>query len=172
MYIPQTIQVGRTRHAGHSWGYNNEFISNILGLVWFGLVSLFNGISTFIGYLMPKLFSKNNSSCFSLVYLPESERNSTISHQHDLINDDLWLRRKKLNVGFYFIGNTVHKHNKNFIYTQVDNILNLDNYLYTYISISVRSSLMSLGSRFSSFTKMLKIVISSISNASWRSRLT
>ena len=25
--------------------------------VWFGLVSLFNGISTFVGYLMPKLFS-------------------------------------------------------------------------------------------------------------------
>ena len=24
---------------------------------WFGLVSLFNGISTFVGYLMPKLFS-------------------------------------------------------------------------------------------------------------------
>ena len=24
---------------------------------WFGLVSLFNGISTFIGYLTPKLFS-------------------------------------------------------------------------------------------------------------------
>ena len=27
------------------------------GLVWFGLVSLFNGISTFVGYLIPKLFS-------------------------------------------------------------------------------------------------------------------
>ena len=25
--------------------------------VWFGLVSMFNGISTFVGYLMPKLFS-------------------------------------------------------------------------------------------------------------------
>ena len=25
-------------------------------LVWFGLVSLFNGISTFVGYLMPKPF--------------------------------------------------------------------------------------------------------------------
>ena len=24
---------------------------------WFGLVSLFNGISTFVGYLMPKPFS-------------------------------------------------------------------------------------------------------------------
>ena len=23
-------------------------------LIWFGLVSLFNGISTFVGYLMPK----------------------------------------------------------------------------------------------------------------------
>ena len=28
----------------------------------FGLVSLFNGISTFVGYLMPKLFSQKNSS--------------------------------------------------------------------------------------------------------------
>ena len=27
-----------------------------------GLVSLFNGISTFVGYLMPKLFSEKNSS--------------------------------------------------------------------------------------------------------------
>ena len=26
-------------------------------MVWFGLVSLFNGISTFVGYLMPKPFS-------------------------------------------------------------------------------------------------------------------
>ena len=26
----------------------------VFGLVWFGLVSLFNGISTFVGYLMPK----------------------------------------------------------------------------------------------------------------------
>ena len=26
-------------------------------MVWFGLVSLFNGITTFVGYLMPKLFS-------------------------------------------------------------------------------------------------------------------
>ena len=29
--------------------------------IWFGLV-WFNGISTFVGYLMPKLLSKNNSS--------------------------------------------------------------------------------------------------------------
>ena len=29
---------------------------------WFGLVSLFNGISTFVGYLMPKPFSYKNSS--------------------------------------------------------------------------------------------------------------
>ena len=28
----------------------------------FGLVSFFNGISTFVGYLMPKPFSKKNSS--------------------------------------------------------------------------------------------------------------
>ena len=31
-------------------------------LISFGLVSLFNGISTFVGYLMPKPFSKKNSS--------------------------------------------------------------------------------------------------------------
>ena len=30
--------------------------------VLFGLVSLFNGISTFVGYLMPKSFSYKNSS--------------------------------------------------------------------------------------------------------------
>ena len=29
------------------------------GLVWFGL--LFNGISTFVDYLMPNLFKKNSS---------------------------------------------------------------------------------------------------------------
>ena len=29
---------------------------------WFGLVSLFNGISTFVGYLMPKPFSEKNSN--------------------------------------------------------------------------------------------------------------
>ena len=32
------------------------------GLVWFGLVSLFNGISTFQGYLMTDPFSSKNSS--------------------------------------------------------------------------------------------------------------
>ena len=31
-------------------------------LVWFGLGSLFNGISNFVGYLMPKLFFEKNSS--------------------------------------------------------------------------------------------------------------
>ena len=30
--------------------------------LWFGLVSLFNGISIFVGYLTPKPFSKKNSS--------------------------------------------------------------------------------------------------------------
>ena len=34
----------------------------ILSTKWFGLVSLFNGISTFVGYLIPKRFSKKNSS--------------------------------------------------------------------------------------------------------------
>ena len=26
--------------------------------IWFGLVSLFNGISTFLGYLIPKIFAR------------------------------------------------------------------------------------------------------------------
>ena len=30
--------------------------------VWFSLVSLFHGISTFVGYLMPNPFSLKNSS--------------------------------------------------------------------------------------------------------------
>ena len=32
-----------------------------MGIDWFGLFSLFNGISTFVGYLVPKPFSKKNS---------------------------------------------------------------------------------------------------------------
>ena len=33
-------------------------------IIWFGFgsVSLFNGISTFVGYVMPKPFSEKNSS--------------------------------------------------------------------------------------------------------------
>ena len=38
-------------HKAHRY-YNNTDHRQV-----FGLVSLFNGISTFIGYLMPKLFS-------------------------------------------------------------------------------------------------------------------
>ena len=35
-----------------------NFMCNcFLRYFWFGLVSLFNGISTFVGYLMPMLFS-------------------------------------------------------------------------------------------------------------------
>ena len=42
----------------------NNFIYDLKPLkLRFGLVSLFNGISTFVGYLMPKLFSLKNSSC-------------------------------------------------------------------------------------------------------------
>ena len=37
-----------------------DFLQSFIGLVW--LVSLFNDISTFVGYLMPKPFSKKNSS--------------------------------------------------------------------------------------------------------------
>ena len=32
-----------------------KIFDHFIGLVWFGLVSLFNDISTFVGYLMPKL---------------------------------------------------------------------------------------------------------------------
>ena len=35
---------------------------SLLTTFFFGLVTLFNGISTFVGYLMPKPFSKKNSS--------------------------------------------------------------------------------------------------------------
>ena len=46
---------------------NRLFNKNMLAMRWIeifnlGLVSLFNGISTFVGYLMPKLFSSKNSS--------------------------------------------------------------------------------------------------------------
>ena len=41
---------------------NSEKLSCSLDFFWFGLVSLFNGISTFVGYLMPNPFSKKNSS--------------------------------------------------------------------------------------------------------------
>ena len=49
---------------------NSEiFFSLKIDLVWhpessegFGLASLFNGISTFVGYLMPKLLSQKNNS--------------------------------------------------------------------------------------------------------------
>ena len=40
----------------------NEFYTTRERSVWFGLVSLFNGISTFAGYLMLKPFSQKNST--------------------------------------------------------------------------------------------------------------
>ena len=39
-----------------------SILETSIGCFFFGLVSLFNGISTFVGYLMPKLFSEKNSS--------------------------------------------------------------------------------------------------------------
>ena len=42
-----------------SYEYHNFLIQRIYI---YGLVSLFNGISTFVGNLMPKLFSLKNSS--------------------------------------------------------------------------------------------------------------
>ena len=43
---------------------NSQYLQKyfFLYLVLFGLVSLLNGISTFVGYLMPKLFSSKDSS--------------------------------------------------------------------------------------------------------------
>ena len=38
------------------------YLQNHPNKVWFDLVSLFNGISTYVGYLMPKLFFWKNSS--------------------------------------------------------------------------------------------------------------
>ena len=41
-------------------------VNRFIVLVWFDLVSLFNGISTFVGYSMPKPFpEKNNSGTIS-----------------------------------------------------------------------------------------------------------
>ena len=36
---------------------NILYCAKVFGRIRFGLVSLFNGISNFVGYLMPKLFS-------------------------------------------------------------------------------------------------------------------
>ena len=46
---------------------DNDLIGQMVGCILkhinhFGLVSFFNGISTFVGYLMPKPFSTKNSS--------------------------------------------------------------------------------------------------------------
>ena len=41
---------------------NNNNVVFFLFQIWFSLVSLFNGISTFVGYLMPKPLSQKNSS--------------------------------------------------------------------------------------------------------------
>ena len=48
----------------YRFGYSipSKFMLALHAVVWFGLVSLFNGISTFVGYLMPKLFSEKISS--------------------------------------------------------------------------------------------------------------
>ena len=37
-------------------------------LVWFGLISLFNGISTFVGYLMPVTFLIEEESWYSVTH--------------------------------------------------------------------------------------------------------
>ena len=50
-----------TKKTGNLLNLPRIICEHIL-MVWFGLVSLFNGISTFVGYLIPKLFSKKNSS--------------------------------------------------------------------------------------------------------------
>ena len=42
----------------NSWEDKRAYtFTKSIGLVWFGLVSLFNGISAFVGYLMPKPLS-------------------------------------------------------------------------------------------------------------------
>ena len=48
---------------GKKNGFKNRSLNEFIRYVWFDLVSLFNGISTFVGYLILKIFSKKNSSC-------------------------------------------------------------------------------------------------------------
>ena len=56
MFIPGNL--GPTNTIKHN--QNKSYIRYIC-IKRLGLVSLFNGISTFVGYLMPKLFSSKNS---------------------------------------------------------------------------------------------------------------
>ena len=60
----QKLRGHKTQQTNQKPSRNDMFfLVPWFGLVWFGLVSLFNGISTFVGYLMPKVFSKKNNSC-------------------------------------------------------------------------------------------------------------
>ena len=52
--------LSRAMNDRDGW-WERESQGTVLLAWWFGLVSLFNGISTFVGYLMPKVFSYKNS---------------------------------------------------------------------------------------------------------------
>ena len=51
-------EIRPTSDGEHTFGDEKNIMisSSDNNQVWFSLVSLFNGISTFVGYLMPKLF--------------------------------------------------------------------------------------------------------------------
>ena len=53
------------------WKYWHHYLALVFVSFCFGFVSLFNGISTFVGYLMPKLSSWKNSN--GIIY-PFAER--------------------------------------------------------------------------------------------------
>ena len=55
-------QLPKLTRKGTQYIKLNKTCNELLNQIWFGLVSLFNGISIVVGYLMPKLFSLKNSS--------------------------------------------------------------------------------------------------------------
>ena len=68
-YLDDILMSKNTKeHAEHIekvWENQGFWLQSEWYQVWifrFGLVSLFNGISTFVGYLMPKPFFRKNSS--------------------------------------------------------------------------------------------------------------
>ena len=52
----------KVRYSLNSPFFIMRHLESATNTFWFGLISLFNGISTFVGYLMPKPFSEKNRS--------------------------------------------------------------------------------------------------------------
>ena len=76
IYISNEIKVFKTPVIRLSWCCRTQYRNKTSALIydpklhlmvrlhsWFGSVSFFNGISNFVGYLMPKPSFKKNSSC-------------------------------------------------------------------------------------------------------------